>query len=188
MLKKSLVALCAFSSLSFAQNALELNINSKSVEIGFDTHLNYYASLDPASKYQFSLNYLKVDDKPNMFRTGFLISNPFRGLRGVSFGAGLKYVFARESDSKSNFHAIALMLGAKVDLSQELFLDLNFGYSPSVLSFSDAQSYSEYGAKINFKLVKSAFIYAGYRYQKTKYEDFTIKYDDSFMFGIKFLF
>ena len=139
MLKKSLVALCAFTSFSFAQNALELNINDESLEIGFEAHLNYYASLDPASTYKYSINYLKVDDKPNIFRTGFMISNPYPGLRGVSFGTGLKYVYAKDSDASKKFHAIALMLSSDIDLSDSLFLNIDFGYSPSALSFSDAK-------------------------------------------------
>jgi hypothetical protein len=189
MIKKVLVGLLLASGVTLAKNSVELNFNDKSLELGASMHLNYYAQLDPASMYLIDVNYLKVDNKPNITQVGFSVANPFEGANKLVFGMGLKYIFASNSKTDEDLHAVAINAHAKYMLTQKANVKFSTSFSPNILVFSDGERYLDTKLTLEYQVVRSGFVYVGHRYERLKYETAgNIKYTNSAMLGMKFVF
>lgn len=83
----------------------------------------------------------------------------------------------------------ALSIGGEVLFIPDNLGGLGFGVhyyvAPSVVSYMDADGFTEYGARINYELTKQANISAGYQKIKVNLNNnATLDVDSSFFFGI----
>ena len=118
--------------------------------------------------------------------------------REIALHAGLNFVFENLKFGMRAIHAtpgnkdvLAMGFGAqgRFALNNRVGIGGHYYYAPEGTSFMDSVGYNEFVARIDFKMAKGAFIYAGYRNLKVKVENNSnIEYDDDVHIGLKFHF
>ena len=104
----------------------------------------------------------------------------------IRFGGRVFYISPGDVD----LLAIGFGLQAKTHLSKSVSLLGHFYYAPEFTSLLDSEGYSEFAARLNFKLSKKAYVYFGYRTIKVSIQDTKgdVELDDDLHIGIKLFF
>lgn len=194
MLKKIVLGSLVASSVAFGSGAAEINVNDETLQVGFEYNLGGSYQLNDNSNYFVTASYLRSEDgntavqeTQSLTTLGLKIMNPYVDDYGFSFGLGVKGVSA--DNSSQTFLAAPLNLFASYMINEQIHLDAEFGYAPKVLTFSDGETYKEWNAKANYKVIDNGFAYLGMRDIDTKYTNGTkISYDDTIFFGFKVQF
>ena len=119
--------------------------------------------------------------------------------RETALHAGVNFVFENLRFGMRMLHAtpgtidvLALGFGAqgRFALNSRVGVGGHFYHAPESTSFMDSGGYNELAARIDFKMAKGAYVYAGYRNLKVKMENSNskIEYDDDIHVGLKFYF
>ena len=196
MLKK-MTLLSATALTAFALNTGEININNKDLEISgkFDVG-QFNDSVEPDTMF-VGAKFLNVDadhsdddraDLDPYFEANFLMMRPI-GSQGMKIGMGVKANFTKDFMSIP----LGLQFAYKLPVNNMLPMYLNgeLYYAPTVLSFSDADSFLEYRLSYDLEIMKHGRITLGYRSLDTNYEsnkggDFT--YNSYWYVGFKINF
>ncbi len=185
-IKKLLLATLLLTSTIQAENSIGIDINSDDVEVMASINLNTLADYANGTTYILDINYLHTDGD-NMTRVGFSGQNTLQGVEGLTLAFGLKGVLA------SDFLAFPLMakgvyilpLNNRIPTTS---LSLAVAYAPSVLSFRDADSYSDFRLEADMEVISNIHIFTGYRNIKTNYETGDATFNNSFYGGLKLSF
>jgi len=169
-----------------AENSIGLDINSDDVEILASINLNTLADYANGTTYILDINYLHTDGK-NMTRIGFSGQNSLQGVEGLTLAFGLKGVLA------SHFLAFPLMAKAVyelplIDSIPTTSLALSVAYAPSVLTFRDADSYSDFRIEADMEVIANVHLFTGYRNIVTNYDKGDQTFNNSFYSGLKISF
>ena len=177
-----LLTVCALH----AERNVGIDINSKDVEVITSFSLNQLNYYTDGTNYVIDASYLHTENN-TLTTIGFSGENAFQGIQGLSLSFGLKAAIA------SDF--IALPLYAKAiyrlplnDRVPPTYLTTSFAYAPSVLSFSDAESYTEFRFEADMEVISNIHIFTGYRNINTKFIDTKKTWDNHFYAGLKFSF
>ncbi len=186
MMKKIILATLFFSALLSAENSIGLDINNEDVEILGSIDLNTLANYADGTTYILDASYLHTDGA-NMTAVGISGQNMLQGVPGLTLGFGAKVIFA------SDFLAVPLMAkGIYIlplnDSIPTTSLMSTFAYAPSVLSFRDGDSYSEFKLEADMEVINNVHIFTGYRNIDTDYEAGDHTFNDSFYGGLKLSF
>jgi hypothetical protein len=181
---------CLFLVIAALQNmlyadGLMLNLNSDTVEVGYSLDITSAFGYSGNTRYTIFGNYLNGDD--SLFKAGFGVSGSPEGAESVTIGAGIEGVFADSYVALPLFLRFSYVLpfDQPVPLTT---LSASLDYAPSVLSFSDAESYKEYRFEGDMKIIDNFHLFAGYRNIETEYDVRMITFDDSWYGGIRFSF
>lgn len=192
-MKKILVGSLIATSLLFAVDSAEININSDTLELAGEYSLNNTYIFNDDSNYFFTISYMSSEKastavtKPKITTAGLKIVNPYINDKGLSLGLGIKGVWA-DNYTKS-FVATPLEIFAKYEVNELFTLDLSASYAPKVLTHSEGSKYTATNIKANYKVIDNGFVYLGLRSIKTDYKDGTsLEFDDSIFFGYKVQF
>ncbi|HEO97796.1 MAG TPA: hypothetical protein ENO02_00690 [Epsilonproteobacteria bacterium] len=185
-MKKIILGSFLLSTLLSAQNAVSLNINDEDVEVQTSLDLNNFMSYTSGTLYTFDANYLHSDGD-NLLGIGFSGENQLQGTNGLRVSLGLKAVFADE------FAAIPLLARASytlplADTVPPITVEMNVAYAPKILSFNEAERYTEFRTQLGMELVPNIHLFTGYRYIDTDYKAFDHTFNESFYLGLKFGF
>lgn len=167
-----------------AENSIGLNFNSDDVEFLFSTDLTAFTNYSNGTLYLLDTNYLHKDDD-DLLSIGISGQNELQGFEGVTLALGVKGVFA------DHFNALPLTLKANIELPFEgpsTSLVTSIAYAPSVLSFIDAKSYTEFRIEADMEVISNIHIFTGYRNINTKYENEDKTFDDHFYLGMRLHF
>ncbi len=194
MIKKSILSLAALVSIVTANNQMEINLNNDTLEVAGKFYLNNKYNVSNDANYYFTASYLKsevvesVDQ--SLLSIGLNIINPFTSDRGLSFGLGLKTVYVDISSINKTFVAIPLGLFAKYEHNDALSFDVELGYAPKTLSFSDAEKYADLKMRVNYKILDNGYVFVGARKIEATYTNIVkpAEYDDNVFFGYKVQF
>ena len=153
MIKKVIASVVLSSSLLLASNSVELNVNNDTLEVLGEYNLNEVYNLSNDANYNFTVSYINSQkpDSNKIMAAGLKIVNPYINDIGVSIGFGAKLVWA--DNYTDSFMAIPLNLFVNYELNENISFNGNFSYSPSILSFSDAEKYQEFQIKANYKVI-----------------------------------
>ena len=185
-LKNLLLATFFLSTTLHAENSIGIDINSDDVEVLASINLNSLADYANGTTYILDVNYLHTDGD-NMTRIGFSGQNTLQGVEGLTLAFGLKGVLA------SDFMAFPLVAKGVYTLPLNdsiptTSLALSVAYAPSVLSFRDAQSYSDFRLEADMEVISNVHIFTGYRNIQTEYDSEDKTFNDSFYGGLKLSF
>ena len=190
MLKKVFVGMCVASSLMFAQNEFDINVNNDTLEVGANIYMNDFYMLDDSSKYYLGASYLGSEEDnqntQNVMSINFKVMNSMSDNYGFSLGMGIKAVYA--DNGYNSFTAIPLGLFLKYEFNDRLHFDGEIHYAPNILSFSDADNYKDTRVKANFKVVENGYAYVGARRMSSDYKGIDVEFDKAVFAGFKFLF
>ena len=193
MLKKlSLITVCAASA--FAMHTAEININDKDLEVSGQFDIGQFNDAVEPNTMFVGVKYLNVDaehsdndyaDLDPYFEASFLMMKEIRK-SGFRVGLGGKLNFL------NNFSSIPLGVEGSYSIAIKNFIPLYLNgalyYAPSVLSFSDADSYFEARASLDAEVIENGKITLGYRKLDTNYEAGDFTYNQSWFIGFKFSF
>lgn len=185
-LKKTILSTLLATGLLTAQNSVSININNEDVELQASLNFNDVIGYADGTTYTLNTNYLHADGD-NLFGIGLSGENQLQGVYGLTVGLGIKTVFADE------FAAVPLLVrGAYIlpftDAIPTTTMEMSFAYAPEVLSFNEAETYSEFRTQLNMEVVSNIHIFAGYRNIDTDYKAFDHTFNDSFYGGLKLNF
>ena len=152
------IAVLASSSTVFA-DAIDVNLSNDVAQF------QYIAPTGPIGqgKSEFHAGFLYNDSNNGMGDVGLMVMNNDGSASDVSFGVGVKALIATISSN----HAVALALGAQIRLAP--LPDKRFGIvgnvhvAPDIVTFGDADRYTEAGIRVEYEILSQANAYAGYR-------------------------
>jgi hypothetical protein len=183
--KKLLLTSLFLVNILHAENSLGININSDDVEVLASVNLNSLTNYADGTTYILDLSYLHADD--NLLAVGISGQNAFQSLEGLTLAFGLKGIMADE------FLAFPLTAKAVYRLPLNAMIPptsliTSFAYAPSVLSFQDAESYTEFRVEADMEVISNIHIFTGYRNIDTEYERTDKTFNSSFYGGLKLSF
>ena len=184
---KKLFLITFFSlGLLYAQNNnIGLNVNDEDLEVSASVDLNTLVYYSGSATYTLDASYLHSDGD-NLSTFGVNAKNTFQGVEGLAFGVGIKSVFADDF--------IAIPLSAKLIYTLPFYnvpttsLSTSLAYAPSILSFRDAESYTEFRAEADMEVVTNIHLFTGYRNIKTENDTNDLTFNNGFYGGIKLNF
>lgn len=166
--------------------SIGLNINSEDLEVEGRVDLDSIVVYNSGTNYFLELDYLHTNDD-NLFKVGFGASNTLKSAGGVTFSFGLESVIADSYFALPLFAQAALRLPFDEEIPATS-LKAEVAYAPSVLSFSDADTYLEYRFEADMEVISNIHIYGGYRNIDTDYEAYNYNLNDSWYGGLKISF
>ena len=193
MLKKlGLMSVCAASA--FALHTAEININDKDLEVSGQFDMGQFIDAVEPDTMFVGATFLNADaensDNDNAdidpyFEASFLMMKDM-GDSGFRLGLGGKLNYTKD------FSSLPLGVEASYKIPADklipMYINAEVYYAPSVLSFSDADSYFETRVSFDAEVIDNGKISVGYRKMDTNYESADFTYNDSWFIGFKFSF
>ncbi len=182
--------LCLTTLLSLgllhAQSNVGININDEDLEVSASIDLNALTYYSDSTSYTLDASYLHTDGD-NLMTVGVSAESTFRGVEGLALGLGIKSVFA------DDFIAIPFFAKSKYTLPLNYSipttsLTTSLAYAPSVLAFSDAESYTEFRMEADMEIITNVHLFTGYRNIGTEYDTYDQTFNNSFYGGMKLSF
>lgn len=174
------------TSLVYANNEFEININDKASEFSIGIYANDYYVLDSGSDYYVDLSYMTFEGTiyHTITKYGLRVASPFSSDTGVSMAFGIHGV--KTEARGETFLAVPLGLYARKDIDDQIHVSAQLHYSPAVLNYFEAKEYREFRLNANYAIVdNNVYGFAGYRNMKTKYNAFSETPTSSLYFGVK---
>ena len=164
------------------------------VDVNLSNDVAQFQYLAPAGKVgpgksEFHIGFLYNDSNNAMGDVGLMVMNN-AGESDVSFGVGIKAVAVTMNSN----HAVTLALGGQVRIAP--LPDKKFGIignvhlAPDIVTFGDADGYTETGVRVEYEIMQQAAAYAGYRKikfgGKPGFQDYTL--DEGVHIGVRVSF
>jgi hypothetical protein len=192
MLKKIFFSIVALSAMAMAESTYGINVNNNDVELEAIVDSKTYTNLQTGStSYVADANYIYDKDNENsLIGIGAGATNKIEGLEGVNLTVGAKVMVS----SLHNEDFVAVPFMGKIDYKMPpllynippVSLEGKVLYAPNVLSFGDAESYTEMRAVANMEVINNVKGYVGYRNIETSYKNAgDVLFDNSFFAGVK---
>ena len=190
MIKKIVLTTFLLTSVISAQSSVGIDINSEDIELLGSANLNSTIGYTGGTSYLVDVSYLHNDDD-DLFTVGLSGENSLEAAPGLIFGFGFKATFSEDFMALPLLGRVKYILPFDSDIpTTSLFA--SFAYAPSVLTFLDGDTYSEFRAEADMEVISNIHIFAGYRNIDTDYEyaAYTEEYNlnDSFYGGLKLSF
>jgi len=185
MLKKLLISILT-TGIFLHADMVGLNINSEDVELEARHNITSMFGYNSSTNYFIGGSYLHTEDD-NLISVIFGASNTLAGAEGLTFNLGIEGIFGDDFVAMPFFAAAALHLPLDEPVPPTT-LKVRFAIAPSVLSFVDADSYSEYRFEGDMEVISNVHIYMGYRNIDTDYEVADYNFNDSWYGGMKITF
>ena len=187
MYVKKLFLTTLFSlGLLHAQSNIGLNINDEDIEVTASIDLNALTYYSDSTTYTLDASYLHTDGD-SLVTLGVGAQKSFQGLQGLALGLGIKSVFPDDFIAIPFFATAKYTLPLSYSVPTTSFIT-SLAYSPSVLTFSDGESYTEFRAEADMEVITNVHLFAGYRNIDTEYERNDFTFNDSFYGGMKLSF
>lgn len=147
-------------STSAQADAVDINLRDKSAQ------LQYFASVgrDSLGTSDLHMGILYTKDNDRMVDFGLLVKGAAGSYdSGLSAGVGLKVLAA----SVNHNDAVALALGGLVRYSPppvpRLGIVGQLYFSPNIVTYRDAERFTESGVRLEYEVIPQALAYVGYR-------------------------
>ena len=182
------LCLCAFAAPAFAQTtgtALDVNLNSDAIRLGFSSRLG-----DP--KYLANIGWLYNEDRGDVIHGSFhLVDAASSSGDALQAGLGVRIVHTRTDPSIFDGTALALGGFARYTLPDANRYSISgYGYyAPDITSFGDQTEYYELGVRVGYSVLRDGDVYLGLRRIQAEYEGITrFKFDSGLHVGFEIRF
>ncbi|RRS32466.1 MAG: hypothetical protein P794_01125 [Epsilonproteobacteria bacterium (ex Lamellibrachia satsuma)] len=184
--KKLILATLLLTGTISAETNIGININNEDVELLGELNFNTLTDYSSGTTYILGGSYLHTDGD-NLATLGFRGQNTLQGVEGLTLAIGAKFIFA------DDFMALPLMAKATyalplIDTIPTTSLAASFAYAPSVLTFVDGETYTEFRLEADMEVISNVHIFTGYRNIDTEYGNFDKTFNNSFYGGMKLSF
>ena len=191
MFKKLLMGTLLLTGISHADSSIGLDINADDVELLGAFNLNSSIGYTGGTSYIIDASYLH-NENDDLFTLGLSGENALEVAPGLIFGFGFKAAFAEDFMAFPLLGKVRYILPFDGDIpTTSLFA--SYAYAPSVLTFLDGDTYSEFRTEVDVEAISNIHVFAGYRNIDTNYdlEENRIgeyKLNDSWYGGLKLSF
>lgn len=183
------LGLCLVAGLASGQTAgkaLDINLNSDSVRLGFSWRLG-----NP--NYLADVGWLYAEDDGDVIHASFHLVDAAAGPdTPLQAGLGLRLVHTRTDPSVADGTAVALGGFARYTLPKANRFNVGayVYYAPDITSFGDKKEYFEIGARAGYNVIRDADVYIGLRQIEAKYGGSSGRYtyDSGLHIGFEFRF
>ena len=179
------LAVLTGSSTAFA-DAIDVNLSSDVAQFEYTAPMGSVGQ----GKSALHMGLLYTDSNNTMGSVGVMVNDSYGYTTDVTFGVGVKAVVA----SVGSEDAAALTIGGQMRLTP--FSDKAFGligqiyFAPAIVTFGDAERYTEIGIRAEYEFMPQTAAYVGYRNiefdAKAAGRDFTV--DESVHVGVRVAF
>ncbi len=190
---KQLLLLTAAAATALAMHTGEVNINNEDIEAELKFDMGQFNSQLDVDSIYIGGRYIYADKKSDadeLIEISYVMQKPLQKMPDLRIGIGFKLNYS--SADSYDFVSLPLGLEARYRLPFETIVPLYIGsklyYAPSVLSFSDADSYFEWKANLDIEVIERGLITLGYRYINTDYEVADVAFNRAAFIGFKFVF
>jgi len=192
MFKKTFLSLIALGSIAMAESSIGVNVNKEDLEVEAIIDSKAFTNLQTGStSYQGDINFINNGDyEDQLIGIGAGATNKVEGFEGMNLTVGAKVILTSHGDE--DFVALPFMARVEYQMPPLLYnippvsLEGKVLYAPKVLSFGDAQGYTEMRAVANMEVINNVKAYAGYRNIETDYKNAgDTLFDNSFFGGVK---
>ena len=180
--------LTSFLSLGLihAQSNVGLNINDEDLEVFASIDINAFTYYSDSTSYLIDAFYLHTDGD-DLASVGIGAESTFQGVKELALGFGAKFIFT------DDFIALPLFAKARYalplnDSIPTTSLSTSLAYAPSVLSFRDGESYTEFRMEADMEIITNIHLFTGYRNIDTEYDTHDKTFNNSFYGGMKLSF
>ena len=188
MMKNILLTTFLLSGTLYAQSSVGADINTEDVEIFANYNLNSDIGYTGGTSFLVDTSYLySNENESNLFSIGISGESSLEDAQGLTFGFGTKFVFTEDFIALPLLGRVAFILPLDSDIPTTSLKGM-FAYAPSMLTFSDGESYMEYRLEANMEVISNIDVFAGYRNIDTDYEFVDYNLNDSFYGGLKVSF
>ena len=188
MMKNILFTTFLLSGALQAQSSVGVDINTEDVEVFANYNLNSDIGYTGGTSILVDTSYLySSESESNLFSIGISGESSLEAQQGLTFGFGTKFVFAEDFMALPLLGRVTFMLPFDSDIPTTSLTGV-FAYAPSVLTFSDGESYLEYRLEADMEVISNIHIFTGYRNIDTNYEFLDYTLNDSFYGGLKVSF
>lgn len=179
------IAALASSSTVFA-DAIDVNLSNDVAQFQYIAPMGQVGQ----GKSEFHAGFLYNDSNNGLGDIGLMVMNNDGSASDVSFGVGVKALVATVNSD----HAVALALGAQIRLAP--LPDKHFGIvgnvhlAPDIVTFGDADRYTEAGIRVEYEILSQANAYLGYRKIQFGAKDSSANYtlDEGLHIGVRVAF
>ena len=167
------------------------------IQLGSDSGRFLYATEVSSGRYgpiDMDLGFYFDDQDDYLGHIGLLVrndtlNNPFV----ISVGTRLYYGDVGNAPTQTNADVGALAIGGEVLFIPDNLGGLGFGFhyyiAPSIVSFLDAEGFTEYGVRLDYAVTPQASIYIGYHKIEADLDNGTdIEIDSSSFIGLSLRF
>jgi len=188
MIKNILLTTFLLTGALNAQNSVGVDINNEDVEVFGHYNLNSDIGYTGGTSFLVDASYLySNENESNLFSIGVSGESSLEAAQGLTFGLGTKFVFAEDFMALPLLGRVTFILPFDSDIPTTSLKGM-FAYAPSVLTFSDGESYLEYRLEADMEVISNIHIFTGYRNIDTNYEFVDYNLNDSFYGGLKVSF
>ncbi len=165
MLKRYLAAFSLLTATTSAlADALDINLSNNTAQFQFGTG----TPTGTQGKTDLHAGILYNNVNSLLINAGILVVNNQDGAPGLSIGAGVEALAAAIKDNpptRSNASAVALDLLARYSppTASQLAFAGELHYAPRIITFGDADRYSQVIARVEYELSTQTLVYVGYR-------------------------
>ncbi|MGC2164817.1 MAG: YfaZ family outer membrane protein [Gallionella sp.] len=183
-------ALYAMSLLTISGTALadaiDINLRDSAAQIQYRASMGH----DTLGRSEMHMGFLYTNDKGKLGDLGILVQDEVgKDVPGLTAGVGLKGVVANIQSKNSSALALGGLL-RYAPLENRRFGITGVVYlSPNIVTFGDAERYTETGLSLDFEIIPQAVAYVGYRHVKlamANSSDLTV--DEGVHVGVKLSF
>jgi len=189
-----------FGSFSVNAGGLDIALSNETANLSILLNPPYRFSDGGGSELTFGGFVSEQGDK---LAHATLMARGYRYANGTSYslGTGMKLVAgdiaipavgtAAETEEEVGAVALGFQLGVLLASSQQNPIEfaVEAFHAPSITSFSDAERYSEYGARLQIDVIPQARAYVGYRRMRFDTNDYNrVQLDQSIHIGMKLTF
>ena len=188
MIKNILLTTFLLTGAINAQSNVGVDINTEDVEVFASYNLNSEIGYTGGTSFLVDASYLySNEDESNLFGVGISGESSLEAAQGLTFGFGTKFVFAEDFMALPLLGRVTFILPFDSDIPTTSLKGM-FAYAPSVLTFSDGESYLEYRLEADMEVISNIHVFTGYRNIDTNYEFVDYNLNDSFYGGLKLSF
>ena len=158
----TLTKLSTIAVLAIAANAqahtLDLSINDDAVAIDYSTQL-------PKSELNLGFGNLHHKDDGDAFYASLFVADNVNNESGLLAGLGGRAYYLDSDVANANGRALGLggFLNWDIPSVPNLSLRGDVYFAPDVLTWGDIDNFIDFSARVQYRIIEQAWVYAGYR-------------------------
>lgn len=184
---RPLIALSLLATSSSAvADAVDINLRDSAAQIQYRASMGH----DTLGRSEMHMGFLYTNDKGKLGDLGILVQDQVgKDIPGLTAGVGIKGVITNTTSKNASALALGGLLryapldNTRFGISGAVYL------SPNIVTFGDAERYTETGLSVDFEIIPQAIAYVGYRHIKlaiANSSDLTV--DEGVHVGVKLSF
>jgi len=187
-LNKLIIFFLLSISLIHSESIIGININQKDIELTTAVEFNKPKKKKYYTKYLVDTYYMHSNGK-NLVSIGVTGNNSFYSSRVVSFGFGMKSIFAENTLALPFYgKAVISVPHSNGSIFPTISLSGMLAYAPAILSMIDSIEYKEVRGEADIEIIPKIHLFTGYRKIDIRYKTFDRVFNDSVYAGMKFNF